>query len=80
MTPGWSDDPWTGTVQLVFRCGGVQIQSAIQLGFPAYHNMLSPRKVEFWVKDRRRVPGGTGIPLGLDSPGLKEALLILRCR
>lgn len=78
MTPGWSDDPWIGTVQLVFRCGGVQIRSAIQLGFLAYRNMLSPRKVEFWVKDTRRLPGGTENPfglcpagLGLDSPGLK---------
>lgn len=22
MTPGWSDDPWTSTGQLVFRCRG----------------------------------------------------------
>lgn len=28
MTPGRSDDPWTGAVQLVFRCGGVQNQPA----------------------------------------------------
>lgn len=67
--PGGSDDPRVVRRPLEGRVTPGPAQSNLclvagvsrtrQLGFLAYQNMLPPRKVEFWVKDARRLPGGT---------------------